>query len=179
MRCIRSAWAWGAVATVLATAPAAAVQVCDNGPARSSPTQAFDDHADGTVTHRARQLMWMRCSVGQTLDGGSCRGSAQRLDWAAAQAAAAELNASGRLFFKDWRVPQLGELASITERHCRNPRVNSAVFPNTATDYYWTVTPRAAVKPETSAYGLNFGEDGVADFVKSEALHVRLVRTAP
>jgi hypothetical protein len=88
------------------------------------------------------------------------------------------VNRSGSHFFKDWRLPLLRELASITERHCRNPRINSTVFPNTANDFYWTATPRAAVQPETSAYGLNFGDDGVADFAKTEALHVRLVRTA-
>ena len=123
--------------------------------------------------------MWMRCSIGQTPDGKGCRGTPQRLDWAGAQAAAAEVNASGRHFFKDWRVPLLSELASITERHCRNPRINTTVFPDTATDFYWTATPRAAVQPQTSAYGLNFGEDGVADLPKTQALHVRLVRTAP
>jgi hypothetical protein len=140
---------------------------------------AFEDHGDGTVTHRDRQLMWMRCSVGQVAEGAACRGTPRRLDWAAAQAAAAEVNRSGSYFFKDWRVPLLRELASITERHCRSPRINTMVFPGTASDFYWTATPRAAVQPEVSAYGMNFGVDGVAEFAKTESLHVRLVRTAP
>lgn len=38
-------------------------------------------HVDGTVTDTRTGLMWMRCCVGQTWDGATCRGEARKMDW--------------------------------------------------------------------------------------------------
>ncbi|NCC23468.1 MAG: DUF1566 domain-containing protein, partial [Alphaproteobacteria bacterium] len=67
-------------------APAFAEQTCDTGRyPLSSPTERFSDNGDGTVTDVVSQLMWMRCSVGQTWSGETCLGETAAYDWQAAQ----------------------------------------------------------------------------------------------
>ena len=125
--------------------------------------------------------MWMRCSAGQTWTDAHCVGDASRVDFQSAQAIAADLNRSGRLFFNDWRVPQLRELASITERECVNPRVNITIFPDTPSDSYWTATTRPTQGSEPVGYVLGFGSQGVQyvnrNAANEDSIHVRLVRS--
>ncbi len=156
-----------------------AQQVCDTRsyPA-SAPAQRFEDHGDGTVTDRESKLMWMRCSGGQVLDDGACRGVASTHDWVSAQAYAEQINRSGTLFFNDWRVPQIRELAVLAERQCSNPRIDIKAFPNTAPGMYWTATSRRTPNAEAHAFALSFGADGVQYVVKSQPNHLRLVRNA-
>jgi hypothetical protein len=159
---------------------AAAQQHCDGSLAPLSLSAAhFEDHGDGTLTDRRSRLMWMRCSLGQRWDGTRCGGEPARLDWPAALDAARAVNAGGSYFFNDWRVPQLRELAQVTERHCENPRTNLALFPDTPPALYWTATPRAGDTAAERAFALSFGPDGVQLEPKHERLHVRLVRTGP
>jgi hypothetical protein len=145
----------------------------------SSPSSRFEDHGDGTVTDRLSNLMWMRCSAGQTWQSAHCAGQAETLTWAAAAAAAQSINESGRFFFKDWRLPQLPELATIAERQCKDPRINLGIFPQTPAAAYWSATSRAAEAAPTQAFTLSFGGEGVSYAAKSEAHEVRWVRTAP
>jgi hypothetical protein len=145
----------------------------------STPSSRFEDHGDGTVTDRLSKLMWMRCSAGQTWSSGRCDGEALDLNWQAAQTTVQEINQAGKFFFKDWRVPQLPELASIAERQCRDPRINLEIFPGTAPTAYWTATSRSPEPGAAEAYTLSFGAEGVINSAKTEAHALRLVRTAP
>lgn len=166
---------------LLAAASAAAQQVCDTVQyPLSSPTSRFEDHGDGTVTDKESGLMWLRCSAGQQWNAGRCSGEPLRMGWPAAQAAAAVLNRSGAQFFNDWRLPTLPELATITERQCRQPRANLAMFPGMPALPHWTSTPRpgTSVGPATAAYTLSFGDEGI-EYRPAEQLHaVRFVRRA-
>jgi hypothetical protein len=168
-----------AVMAAAASGGALAQQVCGGAPmGQSAPTSRFLDNADGTVTDKESKLMWMRCSIGQTWDGRACAGAAEGEAWAEAQAQATELNRRGSLFYADWRLPQLRELATIAERECADPRVNLAVFPGTESRPYWTATSRPGTRDDTSAYALSFGAEGIAYRPKDEAHRVRLVRSA-
>lgn len=159
--------------------PAWAEQRCDAGAyPLSAPSSRFEDHADGTVTDRGTQLMWTRCSAGQQWVAGSCSGVPQVHDWASAQAYAATVNEGGAYFYKDWRMPQLRELATISERQCSNPRVNIEVFPQTPAEYYWTGSVRPVADGAVKAFALSFGPEGVEYQMKTAAHHVRLVRNA-
>jgi hypothetical protein len=162
----------------------------------SSPTSRFEDGHDGTVTDKQSKLMWMRCAVGQSWSRDTCVGQASALTWADAALAAKTVNKTGKLFFSDWRLPQLPELASITERQCKSPRINLEVFPNTLADFFWSATSRPAgaaasppgapapppgsadETPDHFAFVLSFGPDGVAYANKQEQHHVRFVRSA-
>ena len=145
----------------------------------SLPTQRFVDNGDGTVTDRRSLLTWMRCAFGQRWAAGRCEGEALLLDWTAAQAAALATNSSGALFFNDWRVPRLPELAQIGERHCENPRTNLALFPGTPAAGFWSATPRAGDGPAQRRFVLSFGAEGVFLGGHDERFHLRLVRTGP
>jgi hypothetical protein len=164
---------------LLAVAPAHAQQQCESDALRHSMSASrFQDHGDGTVTDLASRRMWTKCVVGQNGGVAGCQGSGTALSWPAAQEAATELNRSGRLFFNDWRLPALPELAAITERACSNPRTNLAVFPATPAALHWTSTSQPGANDVTRVYALSFGADGVLLVDKGAQAYVRFVRTA-
>jgi hypothetical protein len=159
--------------------PALAQQSCDTQSyTLSSPTSRFADNADGTATDTVSNLMWMRCSAGQSWTGQACSGAPSRLDWRAAQSLVQSMNQRGTLFFNDWRLPLLRELATIAERQCQNPRVNLAVFPDTPAAFYWTASSRSGPQSEGFAFALSFGAEGARFLDKDEPGLVRLVRNA-
>jgi hypothetical protein len=158
--------------------PALAEQRCDTSRnPLSAPTERFADNGDGTVLDTASGLMWLRCSLGQEWTGETCIGEARTMTWTDTQAATDEINQAGKHFFNDWRVPGLRDLAMIVERQCADPRINLAVFPNTAPAFFWTSTERQD-DPDDRAYALSFGPEGVEPHAKTLAHHLRLVRTA-
>ncbi len=155
-----------------------AQQACDSS-ASSLPSARFQDNGDGTVTDVESKLMWMRCSSGQQWSGNRCTSTAADYGWADAQRHADQVSREGAAFFNDWRVPSLRELATITDRGCKNPRTNVSVFPGTPAAAYWSSTPRPGETAGERALGLSFGAEGVVLARKDERLHVRLVRTGP
>ena len=156
-----------------------AQQVCDTASKPlSSPSARFAiGSEDGVVIDGPTQLMWLRCAAGQSWRGDACSGTATRHSWAAAQALAAELNRAGTLFYNDWRLPSLRELATVTERQCSNPRINLSVFPDTPGAAFWSSTGR--LRRDGDAYVLDFASGAIGDDVKTAEHHVRLVRNAP
>ena len=151
---------------------------CNSGES-SLPSARFQDNGDGTVTDVESKLMWMRCSSGQQWTGGRCTSTAAAYGWADAQRHADQVSREGGAFFNDWRVPSLRELATITDRGCKNPRTNVSVFPGTPAAPYWSSTPRPGETAGERALGLSFGAEGVVLARKDERFHVRLVRTGP
>jgi hypothetical protein len=161
-----------------AALPALADQRCDTSQyALSAPSERYVDNGDGTVTDTVTQLMWMRCSQGQRFEQGRCLGAPVGVDWAAAQAAAEQVNAAGDFFYGDWRLPSITEIAAIVERQCSAPRINLSVFPATPPETYWSATSRP--KDPELVYALGFGEQGVVPEPRQAEHHVRLVRNGP
>jgi hypothetical protein len=140
----------------------------------TASTDRFDINNDGTVTEIETGLTWMRCAVGQQWDGATCKGQAQAMSWQEANNYVAELNQIGSTAHKDWRLPNLNELATISELRCGPPRINRVVFPNAGENVFWTKN----ITPGNSqyAYTLSFGETGVDSSALSAAHYVRLVR---
>ena len=160
---------------------AAAEQACQ-GATSSLPSARFHDNGDGTVTDVESKLMWMVCSSGQQRQGQRCVGAADLLGWTEAQRHADRTNRDGAAFFNDWRLPALRELATITDRGCRDPlspRTNLAVFPGTPAAPYWSATARPGENAGERVLALSFGAEGVMLARKDERFHVRLVRTGP
>ena len=121
---------------------------------------------------------WMRCPSGQRWIDARCTGQATSYNWAAAVRQADQISSNGEAFFNDWRVPTLRDLATITDRGCKNPRTNLIVFPGTQPTAFWTSTPRPGGQAADRAFVLSFGAEGVMSALKDERFYVRFVRNA-
>ncbi len=167
--------ALGSVLLILLSANASAVSCANENTAvpASTPAADFTVHNDGTVTHNSTGLMWMQCSLGQSWDGATCTGSASDYNWQNALAAGNGYSFAG---YTDWRLPNKNELASIVEQRCHNPAINTAIFPATPSDWFWSSSPYAGAS--YSAWYVNFGNGYVGDVGKHnyDYYRVRLVR---
>lgn len=112
-------------------------------------------------------LVWARCSVGQNWDGSHCSGSATGFTHESAFAYAYSQNG--------WRLPNVKELASLVDRGCRAPAIDSAVFPAVTSYWYWTSTAYAGVSD--NAWFVRFSDGLVDANLRTGEYAVRLVRT--
>lgn len=138
-----------------------------------STIDEFVDNADGTVTDESLGLVWMRCSLGQVWENETCTGDANELTWQQALQAAHGYEYAEQL---GWRVPNMKELASLTERSCVRPAINELFFPNTYSDDYWTSTP--SVVDPNRAWVIAFFNSSNSLKDKNLFIFTRLVKTA-
>lgn len=133
------------------------------------------DSIEGTVIDQQTTLMWMQCSLGQTLTGGGCSGTASNFNWRQALGKVADQNNAGFAGYQNWRLPNIKELRSLAKYNCSDPAINKASFPNTAPNNYWSASPYEG--NGGSAWQVNFdsGFNGINS--RSNASQVRLVRT--
>lgn len=151
-----------ALGVTLASSAGAACNGADIG-ADTPDARFVVDAGSATVTDTATGLIWKRCSEGQS--GADCAGGAATgLSWQGA------LNAAGA----GWRLPNRNELASLVERKCTNPAINTTIFPGTPAQSYWTSTPHASNGLLAWFVDHNAGDIGPA--LKTAAKNVRLVR---
>lgn len=143
---------------------------------QSTPTTQFT-MTDDIVMDQETTLSWMRCAVGQSWNGKRCNGEPQTLDWQQAMAMVDEVNAKGIGGHRDWRMPMVPELASIVERQCFNPRMNTAVFPGAPSEIFWSSMEKMGATDY--AYTLNFGAGEAVATAKDHAGAIRLVRGGP
>jgi len=139
------------------------------------------DAANTTVTDVHTGLMWQRCPLGYTVDSQSTvevvsddqcvmTGIAS-MNWVSAlQRSASDALAS----HTDWRLPNIKELDSIVELGCHLPTIDSAPFPGTPLDFFWSSTPGLT---GDTARAIDFGMGFSSPRSKSSAARVRLVRT--
>ncbi len=113
----------------LPTTPALA-QSCNPAAPVTSPSERFRDNGDGTITDQSSGLIWSRCSLGQQWRNNRCVGQPRPLSWSIAALLAGD----------GWRLPELKELAGLTELQCVRPAINLQLFPNTPPASYWTAT---------------------------------------
>lgn len=163
---------WLVAGLMVAMAPALAQNCRDNIPA-TAPDHRYFDNEDGTIIDEPTGLIWKQCTEG--LSGADCQtGTATRFTWQAAlQHAANAVYAGSNL----WRLPNKNELASLVEQQCYEPAINSAFFPNTLPNWYWTST--SGLDATHEAWFVGFGHGYVDHAGKSGATYVRLVRDAP
>lgn len=160
-----------------------------------TPSEAFEDNGNGTVTHKTTGLIWKRCAEGQVWENQTCTGlpyffelgDAQEVQ--ASKAAAVDTDFAG---FTDWRVPSTNELVTLIEFKSYNPAINTSIFPNspplafsssncplnsTQTCIYWDVgfSPDAAAQTKAVPFlGSGYVENGA--IVPSLDNIIRLVR---
>jgi hypothetical protein len=137
----------------------------------------FTINGDGTATDATTGLTWDRCSIGQTLDNGSCTGTVTQASWSAALVTATTANNAIYKGFSDWRLPSKNELESLVDiNKATAPVIDSIVFPNTpASGTYWSSTPYGGPTAGT-AWNVFFEHPLVSFNVLSVQNAVRLVR---
>jgi hypothetical protein len=161
------------ICLVLIAAPVSA-QECDTSKqSLSMPNERYFDNGDGTIVDLQNGAIWMRCALGQEWDGETCQGEATLYTWSEVETLADDVNLDGYAGHDDWRVPNLPELATITERACKNPRINAAVFPGTPLLSFWTTMKKPASE---LIYAMNFGEKGLEMVEKEHRGPVRMIR---
>ncbi len=145
-------------------------QQCDTSRPMSTPADNFVIDNNGTLTELSSGLTWQRCAVGQQWDGSDCRGEAKQFDWHQAKEYAAMVSMQSE---SRWRVPTLTELATIVERQCERPRINSELFPSTVPAPHWSSTTRRS--NDSEAYAVDFADKGVLKRPQQMHLFLRLV----
>lgn len=96
--------------------------------------ERFTDNGDGTITDNVTGLMWPKDGAGPGCNNGV------KISWSAAIAWAEDLNFAG---YDDWRLPNINELLSLFDFGKANPMLDTAYFPNTVNDYYYSSTTKA------------------------------------
>jgi len=105
----------------------------------STPTGDFTLNPDGTATHHKTGLTWDRCVLGQT--GEDCSGGSPiTTQWQESLQAVKVKNQAVYKGHDDWRMPNVKELESIVETRCWNPSINTTVFPNSTSYFFWSST---------------------------------------
>jgi len=139
----------------------------------TTPTADFIVNGDGTVTHIKTGLMWKQCNEGRS--GAFCAGGSDAFGtWQSALQAAQGANAGwGFAGYTDWRLPNQKELATLVERSCFGPSLNTTIFPNTQ-GMFWSSSPAAGVPASVHTIGFNGGRDYIS--LKNNFLLIRLVR---
>jgi hypothetical protein len=147
-------------------------QECLSDAVETTPDEDFSLISDDEVLHEPTGLIWQRCSQGQTWDGTTCSGQAIQYSWQQALALAQQTDDE---LLVGWRLPNLKELASLTEKNCVRPAINTTWFPNTPADDFWSSTP-SLTDPKRS-WLVAFFNSSYSIREKSLFVYVRLVRT--
>ena len=103
----------------------------------ASSTHAQFYKQGNLVTDLEQGIIWLRCSLGQRWDPTTeqCQGEAMRLSHAEIDQAILQANEQ---LGGEWRLPTLAELEGIVCLECPAPKIDTEVFPNTASEPYWT-----------------------------------------
>ncbi len=93
-------------------------------------------------------------------------------NWKAAQKVPGKLSVAG---FRDWRMPSVEELFCLADRARVSPAIDTAFFPDTKSDWYWTSTVYAP-SPGDCAWSVGFGDGGSGWDDQNNEGFVRAVR---
>lgn len=163
-----------AFSVVASTAMGLSYAACwDTGATPKPSAQYVMQSSTGTVVDLLTHLMWKQCAEG--LSGTSCAtGTASLTTWDNGNTAASSSLFAG---YNDWRMPTLAELQSLLPSDCGTPgpSINATVFPNTASQYFWSSSTRASTP--SHAWAVLFSNGASILFAKgNNPSRVRLVR---
>lgn len=147
---------------------------CSNANIPASTDSAnFTINSDGTVVDNNTQLMWMRCSIGQTWNttSSNCTGSPTLYQWDKALLASSNYSFAG---FSDWRLPNINELRSIVEDCRSSPAINRELFPNSPVGKFWSSSTYITNAAQAWLIDFDLGRDNFDLKTRTNAL--RLVR---
>jgi len=180
-------------------------QVAHSGLTKT-PEPAISDTqlmSQGMWRDPSTNMIWMRCSLGQTWNGSTCTGDAIRYSWDAAQEAVATLNGNGGYGgYTDWIVPHIQDLSSlivcsagtqsrdaipakggfniVIDADCAktsvSPTLDPLVFPNTADFFYLSAS--SVLHWHDNVWVVSFNNGTISDYLynKTDQAYVRGVR---
>lgn len=154
-------------ATLLA--PTAWAQTCPSWPTADRFTLNGAE-----VTDKRTGLTWKRCAEGQAWSGSTCTGTATYHNHVAALALAKTANSSQSA--TGWRLPNVKELASLADKGCQSPAIDSTAFPATPSSWFWSSSPY--VGGSDSAWFVGFYNGSVNSYNRGDDYRVRLVRAS-
>lgn len=146
-------------------------QTCLNDGGATTPNEAFAVLESGDLIHLETGLVWQPCSLGQRWSGDTCEGEPELMNWASALSQALRISGEQLL---PWRVPNVKELASLVERSCARPAINSFFFADTPADDFWTSTP--STSDNSHAWVVAFFTGSSSTKRQQLGAYVRLVR---
>lgn len=133
---------------------------CNSSIAPTAPSSRYQLlNNDTEVKDLKTNLIWQRCSVGQTWSGSSCAGAASKYTWQNALQLGQSMTA-------DWRLPNIKELQSLVEKACSRPSINQTIFPNTSSDNYWSSSYNRSYWSVSFAAGLISSSGGGYNYVR-------------
>ncbi len=93
---------------------------------------------NGIATDKQTGLTWYRCNAGQRFSNNECQGKSLTFNWKEAIRFPVEVsNKTGN----KWRLPTKEEMLSLKLDRCRNPAINTNIFPGIEVANYWTSSP--------------------------------------
>ena len=116
-------------------------QVINEYKSNNNRDSRYTLHDDGTVTDLWTDLIWQRCSLGQSWNSVACAGNASIYDW---QVALQQGDSDTFAGYSDWRLPNEVELRSLVAYDRAYPAINATVFPNTPSSSYWSSSSSTA-----------------------------------
>ena len=131
---------------------------------------------DSHLRHMGHTYTWYNTDAATnggnagTANGGTCTGS--HCD---TQAFVTAVNAAGLCGATDWRMPEDVELQSIVHYGRINKAIDTAWFPNTPSNLFWSSSPYANYAA-FAAWAVNFSNGHVYPYGLSDNYRVRLVR---
>ena len=134
------------------------------------PEQSFVDNKNGTVTDNATALTWQQ-------------GEPESMTFIAALLYCEGISLGGN---SDWRLPNIKELESLTDKTRYNPAIDTDFFPNAYASDYWSSTSRVPSLRDEFAWTVHFSTGKINMGTKNEGVtmppyyydynHVRCVR---
>jgi hypothetical protein len=138
---------------------------------------------NGVAIDTNTNLMWMRCSIGQTWNGNTCTGKTKKHRWSNAKQLIIDFAG-----YADWRLPTAKELRTLV--YCSNgyyskngsgcskigyqkPTISQNIFPNTPKQSFWT----SYSDSDDFAISVGFYGGSSNNLYKTSFHNVRLVRT--
>ncbi|MBI5608126.1 MAG: DUF1566 domain-containing protein [Deltaproteobacteria bacterium] len=134
---------------------------CANPAALNAGAARFSLQAGGaTATDALTGLTWQ---VDASVNGTAT--------WDAAAGVCQALTVAGG----GWRVPNIAELLTIVDRGKSSPAIDSAVFPGTKSDWYWTATSWGGSE-NSEAWFVQFGSGDSNHYPKTNKHRLRCVK---
>ena len=114
--------------------------------------QRFNDNEDGTITDSTTGITWSKETLAKEVTHKKA------------------LESLG----EGWRLPTIQELFTLVDHSRSDPAIDTDVFPDTASDWYWSSTP--AVWSKNAVWVVDFDGGGVHLPHRSYGGCVRAVR---